>query len=261
MTGQRSWGCLPSEGIVRTPPGPGDRPNRVDHRLRRLASRRLQPQRDARARAAARLLRMARVLGWSGPRMRSASARVRSYRGMARSRSPADSVGVGEVVARGQGVGVVGAEDPLAVGQGALVQGDGRVQVPRRLGRRRRGCCARSGCRGGRRRGSARGRPGCARTGGWPRSRSPGRLVGVGEVVARGQGVGVVGAEDPLAIGEGALVQGDGLVQVARPPGRRRRGCCARSGCRGGRRRGSARGRPGCARTGGWPRPGRPADW
>ena len=42
------------------------------------------------------------------------------------------------------------------------------------------------------------------------------RLVGLGEVVARGQGVGVVRAEQPLAIGEVALVQGDRLAQPAR---------------------------------------------
>src|ERR1700694_3559270 len=42
------------------------------------------------------------------------------------------------------------------------------------------------------------------------------RLVGVGEVVARGQGVGVVGAEYPLALGKGGLVQRDGLVEASR---------------------------------------------
>jgi len=41
-------------------------------------------------------------------------------------------------------------------------------------------------------------------------------LVGVGEVVACGQGVGVVGAEDADAVLEGLLVQGDGLVELAR---------------------------------------------
>jgi hypothetical protein len=57
---------------------------------------------------------------------------------------------------------VVGAEDPDAVGEGLLVQGDGPAQVP-------------------------------------------GVLVGADEVVAGGQGVGVVVAEDPLPVGEGAL--------------------------------------------------------
>ena len=41
-------------------------------------------------------------------------------------------------------------------------------------------------------------------------------MVGASEVVAAGQGVGVGVAEDPLAVGEGPLVQRDGLVQ---PPG------------------------------------------
>jgi hypothetical protein len=38
---------------------------------------------------------------------------------------------------------------------------------------RRRGCCASLGCAGGRRRGPARGRPGCARTAGSPRRPAP----------------------------------------------------------------------------------------
>ena len=41
-------------------------------------------------------------------------------------------------------------------------------------------------------------------------------LVGVGEVVARGQGVGVVGSQDALTIGQGLLEQVDGLVESAR---------------------------------------------
>ena len=60
---------------------------------------------------------------------------------------------------------MVGAEQPLAVGEVALVQGD-RLAQPAR------------------------------------------RLVGLGEVVARGQGVGVVRAEQPLAVGEVALDAG-----------------------------------------------------
>ena len=47
--------------------------------------------------------------------------------------------------------------------------------------------------------------------------RTPGRLVSVGEVVPGNQGVGVVGAQDLLVFGEGALVQRDGLAQ---PSGR-----------------------------------------
>ena len=36
------------------------------------------------------------------------------------------------------------------------------------------------------------------------------------EVVQRGQGVGVVGAEDPLAVGQGLLEQRDRLIGPAR---------------------------------------------
>ena len=57
-----------------------------------------------------------------------------------------------------------------------------------------------------------------------------------GEAVARAQGVGVLGAQHPLAIGQGALVQRDRLTLDARPPGRRRPGSWARPGCWGARR-------------------------
>ena len=40
---------------------------------------------------------------------------------------------IGEVVPRDQGVGVVGAQHPLPVGEGLLEQRDGPVQVPRLL--------------------------------------------------------------------------------------------------------------------------------
>ena len=43
-------------------------------------------------------------------------------------------------------------------------------------------------------------------------------LVGVGEAVARGEGVGVVRPQDALAIGQVPLVQVDGLVESARGP-------------------------------------------
>ena len=46
--------------------------------------------------------------------------------------------------------------------------------------------------------------------------RSPRRLIGAGEVVAGGQGVGVLGAQDPLAVGEGAALERDRLVERAR---------------------------------------------
>jgi hypothetical protein len=45
------------------------------------------------------------------------------------------------------------------------------------------------------------------------------RLLGsprAGEVVARGQGVRVVGAEDPLVLGQGLLVERDRLAEPAR---------------------------------------------
>ena len=42
-------------------------------------------------------------------------------------------VGDGEVVAGGQGVGVVGAQDALTVGEGLLVQGNGLVEAAGRF--------------------------------------------------------------------------------------------------------------------------------
>ena len=45
-----------------------------------------------------------------------------------------------------------------------------------------------------------------------------GRLVGAGEVVARGQGVGVVGPQDAGAVLKGLPVQGDGLIEPAGIP-------------------------------------------
>lgn len=41
-------------------------------------------------------------------------------------------------------------------------------------------------------------------------------LVGAGEVIAAGEGVGVVGAEELLSAGEGFLEEGDGVVESAR---------------------------------------------
>ena len=194
-------------------------------------------------------------VGVVGAQHRSRSASVRSYSGIASAGPPGSLVGGGEVVAGGQGVGVVGAQDPLAVGQGPLVQRDRLGRSARPPGRRAR-LFGRSACRGGR-------RPAPARVGQGPlvqRDRlgvrpPPGRR---GEVLRRAQGVGVVGAQDPLAVGQGALVQRDRLG-IRPPPGRRGRGCSGRSGCRGGRRPGPARGRRGSARTAGSPRrpPGR----
>ena len=156
--------------------------------------------------------------------------------------APRRLIGAGEVVAGGQGIGVVGAQDPLGVGEGALVAaGSPRPAAPP-PGRRRRGCCGRPGYRGGRGPGPARSRRGSART-----ARSPPRgappLVGASEVVAGGQGIGVVGAQDPLAVGEGPLIAARSPPPAAPPPDRRQRGCCGRPGCRGGRRPRPARGR------------------
>ena len=52
-----------------------------------------------------------------GARTRSRSARSRSDKVIASCSRPADVYAVGEVVAGGQGVGVIGAQHPLAVGQ------------------------------------------------------------------------------------------------------------------------------------------------
>ena len=70
------------------------------------------------------MLREVRVFGWSAP-----STRSRVGEGLLVQRDRLDSppgrlVSVGEVVARGQGVGVVGAQQPLGVGKGLLVQRD-----------------------------------------------------------------------------------------------------------------------------------------
>ncbi len=42
------------------------------------------------------------------------------------------------------------------------------------------------------------------------------RLVGVGEVIARFEGLGVVGAQHPLPVGQVLLMQGDRLGRPAR---------------------------------------------
>ena len=124
----------------------------------------------------------------------------------------------------------------------------------RRPGRRRRGCCGRSGCWGGSRPEPARSRRGCARTAGWPRpaARRPGR---------RRRGCcgrsGFWGGSRPgPARGRRGCARAAGwLHAAARRPGRRRRGCCSSPGCPGGSRPEPAQSRRGCARTAGWPRP------
>ena len=73
--------------------------------------------------APARLLREVRVSGWSGPRTRSRSARVRSNSGIASAARPR-LVGGGEVVARRSGCRGGRGRAPAPVGQGALVQRD-----------------------------------------------------------------------------------------------------------------------------------------
>ena len=66
---------------------------------------------------------------------------------------------------------MIGAQDPLPVGECLLIDRDGPTEVP-------------------------------------------GRLVGEGQVVAGGEGVGVVGAQHPLPVGEGLLIDRDGPTEV-----------------------------------------------
>ena len=68
--------------------------------------------------------------GWVSPRTRSRSARVRSTERDGLVQPPGVPVGASEVVAGGQGVGVGLAQDPLAVGEGALQERDGLRQPP-----------------------------------------------------------------------------------------------------------------------------------
>jgi hypothetical protein len=119
---------------------------------------------------------------------------------------PGVPVGGGEVVAGGQGVGVGVAQDPLAVGEGALVQRDGLVQPPGGL------VGAGEVVAGGQGVGVGVAQDPLAVGEGALVQRDglvqpPGGLVGAGEVVAGGQGVGVGVAQDPLEVGEGALEQ------------------------------------------------------
>jgi hypothetical protein len=65
--------------------------------------------------AAARSWRAVRVSGCSAPRIRSRSACTRSRSSSASFVRPGRFVGAGEVVACGECVGVLSAEDPLAV--------------------------------------------------------------------------------------------------------------------------------------------------
>ena len=140
---------------------------------------------------------------------------------------------------------------------GVLLQVAGLlVLAQRRLGRRR-GCRPRSGCRGGRRPVPAGAGRGCP-------LQVPGRSAltqptqGDGEVVGRGQGVGVVVAQHPAAPGQGVLVQVRGPLALAQLPRVAAR-LLAESGCRGGRRPAPAGAGPGCPRPGPGPARARPA--
>ena len=155
----------------------------------------------------ARLLRVVRVSGWSGPSTRSWSASSSSKAVAAPAAIPGLSAPVGEVAAGGQGVGVVGAEHPQPVGEQLLEGGGGPGRDPPPPRASRRGCRGWSGCRGGRGRAPAAGRSAAARRR-WPRPshRRPAPRQR-GEVVAGGQGVGVVGAEHPQLVGQQLLEQ------------------------------------------------------
>ena len=143
---------------------------------------------------------MVRVSGWSGPSTRSWSASSSVERGDGPGRVPGLAPPVGEVVAGGQGVGVVGAQDPQLVGE--------QLRRTRSTAPAGSPACPRQRARLLR----------VVRVSGWsgPRTRSrsasssvergdgPGRVPGlappVGEVVAGGQGVGVVGTEPGQAV-------------------------------------------------------------
>ena len=150
---------------------------------------------------------------------------------------------VGEFVAGSQGARVLRALDPLADGQqrGELVAGPRPHPPPARSsGQGGRGW---TGCAGARRPGPARGWAAARRTG-----RGPGRIPRLpgpaGEVGADDQGVGMLGALDPLADRQqrGKLVAGPGRIPRLSSFPRR---------CRGGRRfrAGSAPGRAGGGRA------------
>ena len=138
--------------------------------------------------------------------------------------APRRPVRGGQVAPGCEGVGVVGAEEPLAVGGDLLL----KWRWPRRCapptGTRRPGC------------------PGRSRVSGWsgPRSRSrvggdlllkgdglagaPRRPVRERQVGPGCEGVGVVGAEEPLGVGGDLLLMGDGLAGAPRRPVRKRPG-------------------------------------
>ena len=150
--------------------------------------------------------RVARVLGWSKPRTRS----LMGSRQANWSRAPAASLlpgPEGEAVAGGQGVGMVGAENPLADGQqgGEPVTGRRPHPLPGRSSGRV--CGGWPGCRDGRGRGPARGWGAGPRNGRGPRPHlPPGRSSGRG----CGGWSGCRGGRGPNALADGQ--QGGELV-------------------------------------------------
>ena len=119
---------------------------------------------------------------------------------------------------------MVGAQHPLAVGQGLLVQRDRLVQPPRRPGRRQARLFREMQGVG------VVGAQDPLAVGQGPLvqrdrlAQPPRRLVGGREVVPRGEGVGVVGAQHPLTVGQ--VCSNSGIASPSRPPtGRRRQDC------------------------------------
>ena len=109
------------------------------------------------------------------------------------------------------GVGV--AEQPLAVGEGALVQRDGLGQPPGRLvGGGEVVAGAQGDGVGVAEQPLAVGEGALVQRDGL--GQPPGLLVGEGEVVAGGQGVGVGVAEQPLGVGDERLTVLDGLGEA-----------------------------------------------
>ena len=140
----------------------------------------------------ARLARAARVSGCSGPRTRSRTGSSAANWSRAPAASPASPGPLGEVRADGQGIRVLGAQDPLAMGSSAADRRGPRPHPPPARSRRR-GLPRGQGVRVLRaedllddrqqRRGQV------ARPGHIPRPPGP-----LGEVGAGGQGVRVLGA-------------------------------------------------------------------
>ena len=131
------------------------------------------PVRPASRYEAARLPRAVRVSGWSGPSSRSRVGGDPLFDGDGLAGAPRLPVRGGQVAPGGEGVGVVGAEQPLACRRRPAL----RWRWPRRCapppGTRRPGWPGRSGCRGGRGRAAARGRRRPALRWRWPRRCAP----------------------------------------------------------------------------------------